>query len=493
MKALKTQIVSVLNLQFRRFQLLIRFGLGLVRFEVLKFPTSKVSKLQHLKSTRRRLAHQDNVQSEESKIPNGRRRSANQTFVLLLTLTFSICLFMPACVRNTVSPTTSAASQTQLTTPKHKPVELALVSFAVTRAAYSEIIPLFKEKWRREHNQEVRFRHSFAGSSTQTRAVINGLPTDVVHLALAPDVSEIENAGLIQPGWEKRVPNHGIVTRTVAAIVTRAGNPKQIRTWSDLAKPGVSVITADPRTSGIARWNFLVFWGSVTQTGGTETQALDFVTRVFQNVQVLAKDAREATDMFLRQNQGDVLINYENELILAAQEGLAKDALVIIPEVNISIDNAIAVVDKYVDRRETREVAEAFVQFLYSPEAQRAFAKVGFRPLDPAVTQEFSRKFPSVKKLFTVEAFGGWNAIHERFFKDGGVFDQIQANPTPRSWRNASNVSRSGKEGCAPAFVAEIAPAAAPHTTASRKGRPSARATASAALKASPAATVSTA
>lgn len=303
-----------------------------------------------------------------------------------------------------------------------------MVSFAVTRAAYVEIIPLFKEKWLREHNQEVRFRHSFAGSSTQTRAVINGLPTDVVHLALALDISQIQQAGLIQPGWEKEVPNNGIVTRTVGAIATRAGNPKQISTWSDLAKPGVYALTADPKTSGIARWNFLAFWGSVTQTGGTDAQALDFVTKVYRNVQLLPKDARESTDLFLRQNQGDVLVNYENEFILAAQEGLAKDSLLVIPKVNISIDNPIAVVDRYVDRRGTREVAEAFVRFLYTPEAQRAFAKVGFRPLDPAVAQEFSSKFSPVSKLFTVEAFGGWNAIQERFFKDGGVFDQIQAS-----------------------------------------------------------------
>jgi sulfate transport system substrate-binding protein len=260
------------------------------------------------------------------------RRKTNQGFVLLLTWTLSVCLFMSACIQNTISPTISPASQTQLTRQQRKPIELTLVSFAVTRAAYTEIIPLFQQRWRREHNQEVRFRHSFAGSSTQTRAVINGLPTDVVHLALAPDVNEIQKAGLIQPGWEKRLSHKSIVTHTVGAIVTRGGNPKQIRTWSDMTKPGVSVITADPKTSGIARWNFLAFWGSVTQTGGTEVQALDFVTRVFRNVQVLAKDAREATDLFLRQHQGDVLINYENELILAAQEGLAKDAVVIIPK-----------------------------------------------------------------------------------------------------------------------------------------------------------------
>lgn len=365
------------------------------------------------------------------------RRSLNQTFALLLVTSLSLCTFIPACARDTVSPTTSPAPQLQQTTQKRKPIELSVVSFAVTRAAYTEIIPRFQEKWQREHNQEIRFRHSFAGSSTQTQAVINGLPTDVVHLALALDINRIQKAGLIGSGWEKKVPHNGIVTRTVAAIVTRAGNPKHILSWSDLAKPGVSVITADPKTSGIARWNFLAFWGSVTQTGGTEAQALDFVTKVFQNVQVLAKDAREATDMFLRQNQGDVLINYENELILAAQEGLTKDAYVIIPKVNISIDNAIAVVDKYVDRTETREVAEAFVQFLYTPEAQRAFAKVGFRPLEPTVAQEFSDKFPPVNKLFTVEEFGGWSAIYEKFFKDGGVFDRMQANLRTKRLRSS--------------------------------------------------------
>ncbi len=356
------------------------------------------------------------------------RRSANQSFTLFLVASLSLCILIPACERATVSPTTSPVPQPQPITQRLKSVELSVVSFAVTRAAYVEIIPLFKEKWQREHHQEVKFRHSFAGSSTQTRAVINGLQTDVVHLALALDINKIQQAGLIQPGWEKKVPNGGIVTRTVSAIVTRAGNPKQVRTWSDLAKPGVCVITADPKTSGIARWNFLAFWGSVTQTGETEAQALDFVTQVYGNVQVLAKDARESTDLFLRQHQGDVLVNYENEFILAAQEGLAKDAFLVIPEVNISIDNPIAVVDKYVDRRGTREVAEAFVKFLYTPEAQRAFAKVGFRPLDPAVAQEFSDKFPPVSKVFTVETFGGWNAIQDRFFKDGGVFDQIQAN-----------------------------------------------------------------
>ncbi|MBD2181650.1 sulfate ABC transporter substrate-binding protein [Aerosakkonema funiforme] len=355
------------------------------------------------------------------------QRYKNYIFLLLVTISLSLSLSIRACGKENILPTSSPVAQIQSIAQKRKPIELSLVSFSITKAAYTEIVPLFKEKWRREHNQEVKFRLSFAASSTQAKAVINGLPADVVHLALALDTNKIQKAGLIKPGWEKRVPNNGIVTQTVGAIVTRADNPKRVYTWLDLAKPGVSVITADPKTSGIARWNFLAFWGAVTQTGGTETEALDFVTKVFQNVKILATDAREATDLFLRQQEGDVLINYENELIVAKREGLAKDTVVVIPDINISIDNPIAVVDKYVDRRGSREVAEAFVKFLYTPEAQRAFAQVGFRPLDFQIAPELSGKFPRVTKLFTAEAFGGWNAIQEKFFKDEGLFDRIQA------------------------------------------------------------------
>jgi sulfate/thiosulfate-binding protein len=165
----------------------------------------------------------------------------------------------------------------------------------------------------------------------------------------------------------------------------------------------------------------------VTQTGGTETQAQEIVTKVYGNVKQLAKDARESTDIFLQRKQGDVLINYENELIRAAQEGLAQETTAVTPQVNISIDSPVAVVDKYVEQRGTRSVAEAFVQFLYTPEAQREFAKVGFRPFDPAIAEEFADNYPKINKLFTVEAFGGWGKIQEQFFRDGGVFDQVQA------------------------------------------------------------------
>jgi sulfate transport system substrate-binding protein len=307
-----------------------------------------------------------------------------------------------------------------------KDVEVTLVSFAVTKAAHDKIIPKFVEQWKKEHNQNVTFQQSYGGSGSQTRAVIDGLEADIVHLALALDTKKIEKAGLIQPGWEQKAPNEAIVSKSVGAIVTREGNPKNIKTWEDLAKDGVKVITANPKTSGGARWNFLAVWGSVSKTGGDEKKAEDFTTKVFKNVPVLPKDAREASDVFFKQGQGDALINYENEMILAAQNG--EKLPYVVPEVNISIDNPIAVVDKNVDKHGTREIAEAFVKFLYTPEAQREFAKAGFRPVDPTVEQEVASQYPKVKTLFTVKDLGGWDTIQKKFFDDGAAFDKMQAS-----------------------------------------------------------------
>ena len=307
-------------------------------------------------------------------------------------------------------------------------VELTLVSFAVTKAAHEAIIPKFVEQWQKEKGQTVTFNQSYGGSGSQTRAVIDGLEADIVHLALALDTTKIEKAGLIEPGWEKEVPNEGIVSKSVGAIVTREGNPKGITTWEDLSKDGVKLITADPKTSGVARWNFLALWGSVVKTGGDETKALDLTTKVYKNVPILTKDAREATDVFFKQGQGDALINYENEIILAGEKG--EKPTYTIPEVNVSIDNPIAVVDKNVDKHGTREVAEAFVKFLYSPEAQREFAKVGFRPVDATVAAEpeFVKKYAPIKTLFTAQDLGGWGDIQQKFFDDGAVFDKIQGS-----------------------------------------------------------------
>ncbi len=355
------------------------------------------------------------------------RLNSLKGFVSLFLVGTVLSVALAACSgRNGSNSSTENPTASPVAASKDN-VEVTLVSFAVTKAAHEAIIPKFAEQWKKDHNQTVVFRQSYGGSGSQTRAVIDGLEADVVHLALAGDTQKIEKAGLIQPGWEKEVPNNGIVSKSVAALITRSGNPKGIKTWEDLATNDVKMITADPKTSGIARWNFLALWNSVIKTGGDEAKATEFVTKIYNNVPVLTKDAREATDAFAKQGQGDVLINYENEVILAQQKGEKVDYIV--PDVNISIDNPIAVVDQNVDKHGNREVAEAFVKFLYTPEAQQEFVKLGFRPANEEVaqTKEATDKFPKVKTLGTVADFGGWQEIDQKFFADGGVFDKIQA------------------------------------------------------------------
>ncbi|MBH8563079.1 sulfate ABC transporter substrate-binding protein [Nostoc sp. CENA67] len=348
-------------------------------------------------------------------------------FVSLALVGAILSVAIAACSGNNTNNSSAETPNASPVAASKDNIELTLVSFSVTKAAHEAIIPKFVEQWKKEHNQTVIFKQSYGGSGSQTRAVIDGLEADVVHLALAGDTSKIEKAGLIQPGWEKEVPNDGIVSKTVAALVTRPGNPKGLKTWADLGKDGVKLITADPKTSGIAKWNFLALWNSVIKTGGDDAKATEFVTKVYQNVPILTKDAREATDTFAKQGQGDALINYENEVILAKQKG--EKVEYVVPDVNISIDNPVAVVDKNVDKHGTREVAEGFVKFLYTPEAQQEFVKLGFRPVDEklAQTKEVTDKFPKVKTLGTVQDFGGWSEIDKKFFADGGVFDQVQA------------------------------------------------------------------
>jgi sulfate/thiosulfate transport system substrate-binding protein len=343
-----------------------------------------------------------------------------KSFVSLFLLGITLSVAVASCAPSSNNPASDTA--------KKRNIELTLVSFAVTKAAHAAIIPKFVEQWQKEHGQTVTFSESYGGSGSQTRAVIDGLEADIVHLALALDTQKIEKAGLIDTGWEKEFPNGGIVSKSVAAIVTREGNPKGIKTWTDLVKDGVKVITADPKTSGVARWNFLALWGSVLKTGGDEAKALDFTSKVYKNVPILTRDAREASDVFFKQGQGDALINYENEVILAADKG--EKLPYTIPEVNVSIDNPIAIIDKNVTKHGTKEVAEAFVKFLYTPEAQREFAKAGFRSVDATVAAEpeFVKKYPPVKTLFTAQDLGGWGEIQQKFFDDGGVFDKIQGS-----------------------------------------------------------------
>ena len=359
----------------------------------------------------------------------GLRLSSLKSFVSLFLVGTVLSFAIAACSggNNSEVGNSGAIPNASPVAAKSQDVQLTLASFAVTKAAHEAIIPKFTEQWQKEHNQKVTFKTSYGGSGSQTRAVVDGLEADVVHLALALDIEKIQKAGLIDPGWEKEVPSNGIVSKSVAALVTREGNPKNIKTWSDLAKDGVKFITADPKTSGVARWNFLVLWNSAIKAGADEAKATEFITKAYNNVPILTKDAREATDAFFKRKQGDALINYENEIILAQQKG--EKVSYVIPDVNISIDNPIAVVDKNVDKHQTREVAEAFVKYLYTPEAQEEFTKVGFRSVNESVaqTKQVKDKYPAVKTLGTVQDFGGWDAAQQKFFDDGAIFDQIQA------------------------------------------------------------------
>jgi sulfate/thiosulfate transport system substrate-binding protein len=308
-----------------------------------------------------------------------------------------------------------------------KPIELTLASFAVTKSAYRQIIPQFESDWKKKHHgQRLVINQSYGGSGSQTRAVVDGLEADIVHLALGLDVQKIEKAGLINSGWEKRLPNDSIATKSVVAIVTRPDNPKNIQGWKDLARPGLLVLTADPKTSGVARWNFLALWNAALQAGLSPDQAEVYVKNVYHNVPILSRDAREASDTFFRQGEGDVLLNYENEVLLARDKG--EDMPFRIPDPNISIEAPIAIVDKNVDKHGNRPAAEAFAEYLFTPAAQLEFVKAGFRPSSPTVIRDrnLTKSFPKISNLATVKALGGWKKVQKDFFSDGGLFDRIQ-------------------------------------------------------------------
>ena len=350
--------------------------------------------------------------------------SANRRSLALGLVSLVLTLSIAACGGNTSSP--SGGTSSSSSSSSSKDIELTLVGYAVPKAAHDAVIPKFVEQWKKDHGgQKITFKQSYGGSGTQTRAVIDGLEADVVHLAVGADMNKLVKAGLIKEDWTTRTPNNGIVGETVAAIITREGNPKGIKTFADLGRDGIKWVTANPKTSGGARWNYYALWNYAKKTGGDDAAANEFVTKAFKNVVVLAKDGRESTDAFAKQGQGDALVNYENEVILAKQKGEKLDFVV--PEINISIDTPVAVVDKNVEKHGNKEAAEAFVKFLFTPEAQREFAKVGFRPLgDVAKEPEIAKQFPPVKQLAKISEYGGWKDA-QKVFEEGGAFDKIEA------------------------------------------------------------------
>ena len=336
--------------------------------------------------------------------------------LLLLVTTLSAC-----------GGGTSTGTSTPGAGGKAEPSTLLLVSYSVTKRAYDKILPKFQADWKRRTGQELEVKTSYGGSGSQTRAVIDGLEADVVTLALPADVIKLEKARLVKPGWEKELPDDSSITHSVVTLLTRPGNPKAIKGWSDLAKPGLAVITTNPKTSGSARWNVLGLWGSVSRSGGSDQAAETFLTSVYRNVVNMPKDAREASDAFLNRGQGDVLLTYENEALLAARQAEGKPPTLVVPPLNIRIDGPVAVVDRNVERHGSRRAAEALARYLQGEEAQEILASEGFRPVNAAVWNRRKADFAPVSTLFSAADLGGWPTIDRTFFATGGLWDRIAA------------------------------------------------------------------
>jgi sulfate/thiosulfate transport system substrate-binding protein len=307
-------------------------------------------------------------------------------------------------------------------------VQLLNASYDPTRELYEEVDAAFARQWKARTGQELVVKQSHGGSGKQARAVIDGLEADVVTLALAYDVDAVAKVGLVAPGWRKRLPGNASPFTSTIVFLVRKGNPKGLRDWDDLVRPGVAVVTPNPKTSGGARWAYLAAWANaLRRPGGDEARAKEFVRALYKNVPVLDSGARGSTTTFVERGIGDVLLAWENEAFLAVQR-LGKGNLeIVVPRASILAEPPVAVVDRNVDRHGTRAVAQAYLEFLYSAEGQEIAARSFYRPRDPQVAARHVARFPEVE-LFTVDGvFGGWDEAQTRHFADGGVFDQIYA------------------------------------------------------------------
>jgi sulfate/thiosulfate-binding protein len=305
-------------------------------------------------------------------------------------------------------------------------ISLLNVSYDPTRELYQDINRAFVKQWKVKSGDNLTIKQSHGGSGKQARTVIDGLDADVVTLGLAYDIDEVARHGLAAKDWQKHLPNNSTPYSSTIVFLVRKGNPKGIKDWSDLVKPGIKVITPNPKTSGGARWNYLAAWGfALKQPGGNEIKAKEFISKLYKNVPVLDSGARGSTSTFVERGIGDVLIGWENEALLAIKE-LGPDKVdIVAPSLSILAEPPIAVVDKVVDKHGTRKVAEAYLQFLYTDEGQEIIAKNYYRPTVEKEAKKYSSQFPKVK-LFTIdELFGGWNKAQKTHFSDGGEFDKI--------------------------------------------------------------------
>ena len=318
-----------------------------------------------------------------------------------------------------------ALGATATTTQAQGAITILNVSYDPTRELYREFNAAFEKYWKGKTGQTVTIRASHGGSGSQARAVIDGLEADVVTLALAFDIDAIANAGLTDKAWQKRLPNNSTPYTSTIVFLVRKGNPKNIKDWSDLVKPGIQVVTPNPKTSGGAQWNYLAAWQYArTLPGGSDASARAFVTQLYKNVPVLDSGARGSTNTFVQRGIGDVLLAWENEAYLAVQESQGKFDIVA-PPMSILAEPPVAVVDRIANKRGTTAVAQAYLEYLASPEGQEIAAKNHYRPRDASVLKKYRATFAEVK-LFTInDAFGGWQAANKAHFASGGTFDQI--------------------------------------------------------------------
>jgi sulfate/thiosulfate transport system substrate-binding protein len=309
-----------------------------------------------------------------------------------------------------------------------KEITLLNVSYDPTREFYQEFNRAFSKHWQAKTGDTVTINQSHGGSGKQARGVLEGLRADVVTLALAYDVDALcTKGGLIPADWQKRLPDNSAPYTSTIVFLVRKGNPKQVKDWDDLVKPGVAIITPNPRSSGGARWNYLAAWGyALKKFGGDQAKARDFVARLFKNVPVLDPGARTATTTFVQRGIGDVLVAWENEALMSVQESGKGEFQIIVPSLSILAEPPVTWVDKVVNRRGTGEIAKAYLEYLYSPEGQEIAARHYYRPRLESVAKKHADTFPKVS-LFTIdEVFGGWQQAQKTHFNEGGTFDQIQ-------------------------------------------------------------------
>jgi sulfate transport system substrate-binding protein len=304
--------------------------------------------------------------------------------------------------------------------------DLLNVSYDPTRELYQEFNAAFAKHWKAKAGRNVTIRQSHGGAAKQARAVIDGLEADVVTLALAYDIDAIAEAGLLARDWQKRLPDNSAPYTSTIVFLVRKGNPKGLKDWGDLVKPGIQVITPNPKTSGGARWNYLAAWAyALRRPGGDAAKAKAFVTAIFRNVPVLDSGARGSTNTFVQRGIGDVLLAWENEAFLSIKELGPGKVDIVVPSLSILAEPPVAVVDKTVDKKKTRAEAQAYLEYLYSPEGQEIAARHFYRPRLQAVARKHAATFPKVNLITIDEVFGGWQKAQKEHFADGALFDQI--------------------------------------------------------------------